>query len=313
MTDDDPIDLLKVGADDAALEGVRSGRDPHDPVLLLLRDLLEDVNEQETPVPVGCGSTVLALAGDRPPERRTVRRGVLVAAVTAGVLSLSGVAAATTMAPAGTPLHGLGQTLRAAVGAAVGSVTPPDPVVPATPVAPSAAPSPALVPAAPAGAEVSAAARSAAAGRQVAALLDAAEVLLREGRTEVASARLDTAEVRLADVAAVERAALAERLADLREQVAAAAEPAPKPAGKPDAPRKEQPARETGPKTDPPKPAARTEEPKQEQPRAEREPAGKGAGPRASARTEQPEQPAAPEVGVGRAQLSKDASTKPRA
>lgn len=315
MTDDDPIDLVQVGADDAALEGVRAGRVADDLVLLLLRDLLEDVGQEEVPVPVGCGSTVLALAGDRTPERRTARNGALVVALAAGLLSVSGVAAASTLVPSGTPLHGLGEAVRSAVSLAVGAVTPPDPVAPApepAPLAPPAPPAPAPAPAdpartgtadTPAGADVSAAARAAAAARQVTALLDAAAALLREGRTDVASVRLDTAERRLADVLPADAGPLAERLAGLREQVQAASAPAP--ARKPAAP-KEQAPRDTAPQADRPEAKA----PK-EQPRSDRRPAGKGASARGSARTE----PTAPqsERDEDRGQPSSDASTKPRA
>lgn len=308
MTDDDPIDLVQVGADDAALEGVRAGRVADELVLLLLRDLLEDVGQEEVPVPVGCGSTVLALAGDRTPERRTARNGALVAALAAGLLSVSGVAAASTLAPTGTPLHGLGEAVRSAVSLAVGAVTPPDPVTPApepAPLAPAAPPAPARTgtATAPAGADVSAAARSAAAARQVTALLDAADALLREGRTDVASVRLDTAERRLADVLPADAGPLAERLAGLRDQVQAASAPAP--ARKPAAP-KEQAPRDTAPQADRPEAKA----PK-EQPRSDRRPAGKGASARGSARTE-PTAPQ-PERDEDRGQPSSDASTKPRA
>lgn len=307
MTDDDPIDLVQVGADDAALEGVRAGRVADDLVLLLLRDLLEDVGQEEVPVPVGCGSTVLALAGDRTPERRTARNGALVVALAAGLLSVSGVAAASTLVPSGTPLHGLGEAVRSAVSLAVGAVTPPDPVTPApepAPLAPAAPPAPARTgtATAPAGADVSAAARSAAAARQVTALLDAADALLREGRTDVASVRLDTAERRLADVLPADAGPLAERLAGLRDQVQAASAPAP--ARKPAAP-KEQAPRDTAPQADRPEAKA----PK-EQPRSDRQPAGKGPSARGSARTQPP---SAPQPDEDRGQPSSDASTKPRA
>lgn len=319
---DDPIDLLQVAADEAALEGLRTGRAANDPVLLLLRDLLDDVEEEPTPVPVGCGSTVLTLAGDRAPERRTVRNGALVAALTAGLVSFSGVAAAASFAPPGTPLHGLSEAVRSAIGVAVGSVTPPDPVAPASAPAPAPAPAPAEAPPAPtdttrqgtapapAGAAVSAAARSQAAARQVTALLDAAEVLLREGRTGTAAARLDTAEGRLADVLPVDAAPLAQRLADLREKVeAAAAQPAQKPA-KADAPKQQQ-----APKAKPAAEPDEVEQPapaKKEEPAAERKSGGGGrdSGERGSDRTAEPVTPKVPDV---RGQLSKDASTKPRA
>lgn len=316
---DDPVDLLQVAADEAALEGLRTGRAANDPVLLLLRGLLDDVEEEATPVPIGCGSTVLTLAGDRTPERRTVRNGALVAALAAGLVSFSGVAAAASFAPPGTPLHGLSEAVRSAIGVAVGSVTPPDPVAPAPapapPVQAEAPPAPTdttrqgTAPA-PAGAAVSAAARSQAAARQVTALLDAAEALLREGRTGTAVARLDTAEGRLADVLPVDAAPLAQRLADLREKAeAAAAPPAQKPA-KPDAPKQQQ-----APKAKPAAEPDEVEQPapaKKERPAAERKSGGGGrdSAERGPDRTAEPVTPKVPDV---RGQLSKDASTKPRA
>ena len=321
MTDDDPIDLVQVGADDAALDAVRAGRVADDLALLLLRDLLDDVSEEIAPVPVGCGSTVLALASDRTPERRTVRNGTLVAALTAGLLSLSGVAAASTLAPDGSPLAGLGDAVRSAVGAAVDSVTPPDPVVRPSAAPPVEAPAvraapPAGTAPAPAGAAVSATARSQAAAGQVSALLDAAAGMLREGRPQAASARLDTAERRLVDVLPAAGAPLAERLADLREQVAAAAAPAQKPAPRRQAPapreqapqqQQKQPPKQQSRQDPPPKP-----EPAQEQPRRERQPSGKGndGAPRGAGATA----PSAPQVrNEVRGQLSRDASTNPRA
>lgn len=319
MTDDDPLDLAQVGADDAALDAVLAGSVEDDLALLLLRDLLQDVSESAAPAPVGCGSTVLSLAGDRSPQRSTVRSGTLVAAFTAGLLSLSGVAAASTLAPAGSPLHGLGEVVRSAVGAAVGSVTPPDPVAtaPAVPVeSPAARPTrtaPAATTTAPAGAAVSAAARSQAAARQVAALLDAAAGLLREGRPDAASARLDTATRRLADVLPADAAPLADRLAELREQVAAAAAPVDQPAPSRQAPKepapREQAPKEPAAKEPAAKDSAPRAEPAKEPSKTDRQPSGKG-DPRGSAGTAEP---ASPQVADPRGQLSKDASTKPRA
>ena len=141
MTDDDPLDLAQVAADHDAVECLRTsrlaagadGRDD-DAALLLLRDLLRDVRGElpealPLPVPAGRGSTVLTLAGGPDPQRRLARHGALVAVFTAGVVSLSGVAAASTMLPPGTPLHSLGAAVRSAAGAVVGAVSPPEPAV----------------------------------------------------------------------------------------------------------------------------------------------------------------------------------------
>lgn len=294
MTPDEPLDLAAVAADEAALEALRDGVGD-DAALALLRELVLDV-ERDLPdgVPVGRGSTVLALAAEDVPERRVARGGAVVAALTAGVLSLGGVAAAS---PADSPLHGLGEKVRSAAGALVGAVTPPQtptrsgvglPAASASP-APSP-PAPVAAPRSPApGPAVAAAARSQAAARQVAQLLDAAEELLRAGRTSAAVARLDLAERRLPEVLPAQRAALADRLAALRAQV-------PPPA---------QPARTAPEKKDPPKqqPATRREEPP-----------AKPAAPRGDARTAPPDKGGskggdAPRLG----QLSRDASTKPRA
>jgi hypothetical protein len=141
MTDDDPLDLAQVAADHDAVECLRTsrlaagadGRDD-DAGLLLLRDLLRDVRGElpeplPLPVPAGRGSTVLTLAGGSDPQRRLARHGALVAVFTAGLVSLTGVAAASTMLPPGTPLHSLGAAVRSAAGAVVGAVSPPEPAV----------------------------------------------------------------------------------------------------------------------------------------------------------------------------------------
>lgn len=294
MSAEEPLDPAAVIADDAALEALRHGVGD-DAALALLRELVLDV-ERDLPDggPVGRGSTVLALAGADVPERRVARGGAVVAVLTAGVVSLGGVAAAS---PADSPLHGLGEKVRAAAGALVGAVTPPQtparsgvalPTASASPA--TTAPAPVAAPRQPApGPAVAAAARSRAAARQVAELLDAAEALLRAGRTTAAVARLDLAERRLPAVLPAERAPLADRLAALRAQVPPPAQPArTAPAKK--APPKQQPA--TGREEPPAKPAA----------------------PKGNARTAAPNKGGskggdAPRLG----QLSRDASTKPRA
>ncbi len=289
--DDDPLDLTAVDADERAIEALRSGRPPHDPELALdlMHALLQDV-ERDLPAdrPVPHGTTVIAFATPRP-ERRLARNGTAVMALAAGLLSLGGVAAASTLAPAGSPLHGLGQALRSAGDAVVGVVAPPEtpgrPVATPSTTASTAAEAPAktvvVAPRIP-GASVSAAARSLAAARQVDRLLDEADALLDDGRTTSAVSRLDLAERKLTEVLAPDRADLPERLAALRAQAVA-----------PDAER----ARETAPARSEP---ARKAEPAK---RAERvEPAD-------APRTSAPKGRTVPDP----AQLSRDASLKPRA
>ena len=75
----------------------------------LLRDLLTDLEGgADTPEPP------LSLTGAR---LRRLGRGPVVAGLAVGVLSFSGVAAASTQVAAGNPLHGLGSVVRTAAGA----------------------------------------------------------------------------------------------------------------------------------------------------------------------------------------------------
>jgi hypothetical protein len=311
MTDDDPIDLAGVAADEDAIERVRSGDVLGDDVALaILRDLLQDVQPDADDLrvlqPSGRGSNVLPLSGDRIPERRLARNGTVVAALTAGLLSLGGVAAAASVAPDGSALHGLGEAVRSAAGAVVGAVTPPEA---ASGTAARAAASPSASPSASAmsvaaprtsaaprrqptpGATVAALSRSQAAARQVAHHLDAAERLLADGRAKAADARLDVAESRLAEVLPADGAsALSARLTALRDRVAAAtatASPTAKPAKSPRPSDKPAPTRTAVP----------------DRKAAPTEPAPRG-GSRSSA----------PQGGKTKApQLSRDASAKPRA
>ena len=140
MTDDDPLDLTQVAADDDALEGLRlrTAR-PDDSALALLRDLLADVDTDHVELraydrPLAAGrSTVVHLSGAQPPDPKLVRNGAVVALVTAGVLAFGGVAAAsTTVAPDG-PLAGIGHAVRDAVTAVAHAVKPESPGRPATP------------------------------------------------------------------------------------------------------------------------------------------------------------------------------------
>jgi len=145
MTDptrpDDPIDFAAVSATDALVERLRASLhaaegprdavvwgdddddDADEPGYALLRALQRDVSA-DLPTPVASGHSVVALDS----RRRGKRRVATVAAVTAGVLSLAGAAAASSSP--GDALYGV----RSAVASAVDSVL--DAVTPSTPVGP---------------------------------------------------------------------------------------------------------------------------------------------------------------------------------
>lgn len=299
MTDDPPLDLPAVAADDAALDALRAGTGD-DPALSLLRELLLDVERDLPATPLSHGTTVVALAADGP-DRRMARNGTVVAALAAGLLSLGGVAAASTLVPAGGPLHGLGEAVRSAAGAVVGAVTPPSSsgrpaaALPAASASPSAsavarvaAPAPRTASAAlrtpTPGATVSAAARSQAAARQVDQLLADADALLDAGRRTTAVQRLDLAERKLTEVLEDHRGTLPKRLADLRARATAA------PAAKPTRSPKQAPAK------------AEADDPKADKP----------AAPKGGSRTAPPKSGKAKGKSL-LGQLSSDASMKPRA
>lgn len=336
----DPLDLTQVAADEVALDQLRTRSvNPDDSALQLLRDLLVDV-DQDLPreAPVGCGSTVLRLAVDASPEPRVARGGTVVALMAAGVVAFGGVAAASTSVAPGNPLHGLGESVRAAAGAVVDAVKPPEPVRRADPAsatlpsaaAPRASEAIASRPPMPvtAGPGVAEQARSDAAARQVGALLDEAQVLLDQGRTAAAGQRLDLAERRLADVLGSAGDALRERLRDLRAQLTAAegarpaAPAAPKAGPKPAPAAERDAAAKAGAKPDA-APGSRPA-PKQEPrtgPQAEH---GSGSAarpvdePQDAAAVEQPaaaDEAQAPDRGrsLSPRQPSRLASTKPRA
>lgn len=290
MTHDPPLDLSAVADDDASIEALRSGAG-HDPGLGLLRELLLDV-ERDLSVPARHGSTVVTLASEST-DRRLARGGAVVAAVTAGLLTLVGVAAASTLTPPDSPLNGLGQAVRSVAGAVVGAVTPPASPGRSGVVRPVASASPSLATAAGArqstvaprasapGATVSAESRSRAAARQVDRLLDDAAGLIKAGRTPAAVARLDLAERTLTQVLPADRADLPQRLAGLRAQATASP---------------------TAKQTRPPKPAeAGTEAPPK-----------KRTEPRGSSRTARPKSDG-PQGTSSLGQSSSDASMKPRA
>lgn len=310
MTDDDPLDLAQVAADDLELDAVRlQSVRPDDTALQLLRDLLADIDRELPDArPVGRGSTVLRLANESTRDPRVARSGAVVALITAGVVALGGVAAASTAVAPGNPLHGLGETVRSAAGAVVTAVKPPKPAqrdeLPALPT-PAASRAVEVRPTAAPGPDVAAAARSTAAVRQVTAHLDAAEELIRSGRTAAAQSRLDAAERRLAEVAATAAEPLRARLAELRVSATSSARsqqqaPAPKPAARPSAKAKAEPRAERA--QDAPEDAKPADKPA-DRPAARPEPSDRA--PKAGLLTPHDAPPGA--------QPSKLASTKPRA
>jgi hypothetical protein len=345
MTSDGPLDLTQLGADHRAIESLRASlyEDPSygfgggpEPAVRLLHDLLRDVDVDVPPAgPVVREAPVLALA-EAPARRRLPRNGALVAVLAAGLVSVGGAAAASTMAPAGTPLHGLGQSLRSGVGAVVTAVSLPEQTASAAgaqarpeagpTVAAGAAPSPATQRPAAVDAE------SQAAARRVASLLDAAQRLLAQGLPRPASARLDTAAHHLVDVGPPDAAPLSARLEQLRRDVrAASAAPggerrgdlAPSPPGRQVPPQGPPPGSTRSQHAPPQKPTpqkptqqkATQKPPQQETPQklAPQKPAQQKAPQQQD--SEKPAQQKAPQkAGPGPAgQLSKDASTKPRA
>ena len=345
MTDDGPLDLGQVAADAEGIESLRARSDTGaDTAFSLLRDLQQDVDAEQIcldrPWPAvvsGRSSSIVVLSGPEATGRRMARGGTAVAVLTAGVLSLGGVAAASTAAPAGSPLHGLGNAVRSAAGTVVDAVTPPE-SVPRRAI-PSAS-------AAPPGATIAAAARSAAAARHLRALLSSAEQLLAAGQLTQAAQRLDQAERRLPEVLPADEAVgLRTRLVELRKALAAAqAESAP--GGRPGAPgtpgaKPEQPEQKPAkPETRPeqksakpePKPEQKTAKPQrkpEQKPAKPSEPAQAGkpdskpaAEPRpadeqSAEESESAEQPtladAVADKGRGAAQPVRAASAKPRA
>ena len=233
--DDEPLDLRAVNDDDRLVEKLRHALSPEaavvwdddeddmDPGYALLRALQLDVSADlpsESILPAGVTELL--------PRRRHLSRTATIAVVTAGVLSIGGVAAAS--AP-GQPLAGVRQAVSSAVADAVDAITPDKPVGPTTVEATeSASPKPT-----PPGDSVSDAARSAAAVLQIEDNLDRASALLDDGRYEPAKAQLAAAERKLAYVVeGVDRDRLQTRLTELQARLATATPHATPPTGKPD-------------------------------------------------------------------------------
>ncbi|MBK5307264.1 MAG: hypothetical protein JJD92_11305 [Frankiaceae bacterium] len=233
--DDEPVDVAAVNADNELLEQLRHALSPDaaviwdddddelDPALGLLRSLQRDVSAD-----LPSESVLPPRITELLPRRRHLGRGATVALVTAGVLSIGGVAAAS--AP-GQPLSGVRSAVSSAVSDVVSAITPDAPVGPDL-VKPSLSPRPTVTPTPP-GQLVSAAARSASAALQIEANLDRAERLLDDGRYAAAEAQLDAAVHKLPFLlpgADLDR--LTSRLIDLQTRFANG--PDPKASHKPD-------------------------------------------------------------------------------
>jgi hypothetical protein len=216
--DEDPLDMTAVSADDVMVEQLRRSMSPDaavvwdddddidDPAFALLRGLQRDVAADLPQLPSILPREVTSLVG----RRRGFGRGAAVAAVTAGVLSIAGVAAA----QPGRPLSGVRTAVESAVTHVVDAITPSAPVGPTT--ATHRSPSPAASPNASPRSE---AARAAAA--DVTQALDSAQRLLDRGQTTAAKEQLDRATRALARVSdAAVRAPLAARLAALNARLA---------------------------------------------------------------------------------------------
>ena len=215
---DEPFDLDAVAGDDAMVERLRASLSPGDSVgsaddsgdlsYALLRALQDDVSAELDPPPV-----VVPIG----PRRRVFGRAATVAAVTAGVLSLAGAAAAATASP-GAPLSGVRSAVASAVHDALDAITPSESVE-----SPAAAPTEAGPAVSPRGEAVSAAARSAGATNQIEERIALAERLLDRGRLTAAGEVLDQAQRRLPLVQdAAKRAGYQEQIDRLRARALAA-------------------------------------------------------------------------------------------
>lgn len=230
---DEPFDLDAVAADDAMVERLRTSVSPRDAVVwgdddetagdgedlsyALLRALQLDVSAELDDAP-----SVLPLMT----RRRAFGRTATVAALTAGVLSLAGAAAAATSSP-GDPMYGVRSAVASAVHDALDAFTPSDGSAAEAPAA--ATPTVTITPR---GTAVSAAARSASAARQIEERIATAERLLDRGRATAAGEVLDQAQRRLPLVLeAAQRAGYQQQIQQLRARALATAEPARGPQG----------------------------------------------------------------------------------
>ncbi len=224
--DDDVLELSAVAADERALEQLRlplpvAGDDR---ALVLLRALLDDVSAD---LPSAAPAPLPLRLAPATRSRRLVGRSAAASAAAGLVLGLGGVAAASTLAPVGAPLHGLGSVLRGAAGQDVDTSAAPAAAAPHRTPTRAARPAPTgvssdLLTRRRPPSTVADAARGGEAAAAVTRLLDQAQAALDAGRTAQAAERLDRAEVRLADVAASDVPALRTRVDRLRTALAAA-------------------------------------------------------------------------------------------
>jgi hypothetical protein len=242
--DEQPLDLEAVTADDQLVERLRAALDaptragsvsPQDAVVwddedddvaedlsyallrALQRDVSADLDDAAPALPIV-------------PRRRTFGRTATVAAVAAGVLSLTGVAAAATSSP-GDPMYGVRSAVADAVHNALDAITPSAPVV-ATEAPAVATPTATVTPP---GVAVSTAARSASAARQIEERIDTAERLLDRGRPTAAGEVLDQAQRRLPLVLDLgQRTGYQQQIEALRARILATPEPARGPQNRPD-------------------------------------------------------------------------------
>lgn len=194
IRENDPVDMSAVAADGELVEQLRRALSPRDavvwddddaeldPAFALLRALQLDV-AADLPL-----DPILPVGVTRLTPRRFGRTATI-AAITAGVLSIGGVAAAAS-AP-GSTLGGVRSAVSAAVSTVVNAITPDSPVGPAVAAPPAKdEPSPKATPP---GELVSAAARSASAATQITAELDQAGRFLTSGQYVAAKEQLDAA------------------------------------------------------------------------------------------------------------------------
>ena len=219
--DDDPLDVSAVGADDQLVERLRRSLSPDaaviwddddedvEPVVGLLRALQRDVagEPQEAEPVLPAGVTTL-------PVRRRLGRGAAVAAVAAGVLSIGGVAAASS---SGGPLSDVRHAVSSAVTSVVAAITPDAPVSPKH----EASSHPAASPTPTGRTDVASAGPSAPmTAQQLDALLTKAAGFLDHGQYVAAREQLDTVARKLPGVMdPATHDALAARLAALRSRL----------------------------------------------------------------------------------------------
>ena len=239
---DEPVDVTAVARDDALIERLRASLSPDTAVVwgdddddsgedlsyALLRALQHDVSAA-LPQPAPTPAVVVPLAA----RRSGLRRTATVAAMTAGVLSLAGAAAAATSSP-GDPMYGVRSAVASAVSEVVDAITPSEPIGPKPAAHRAATPTATITPP---GVAVSTAARSISAVRQIEERISTAKRLLEAERPRAALQVLAQAERRLPLVTdAAVRAGLQGQVDALQAQAAAASTVAPDrtPRDKPD-------------------------------------------------------------------------------